>query len=125
MLNPPRALALFLLAAWPLGSSAASERWLYTPTNLLVDKNVDKLEELYRRAAKAGYTHVLLSDSKFGKLGDTDPRYFKNIERVKKFAAELRLEIVPALFAIGYSNDLLWHDPNLIEACRRGRCCSC
>ena len=30
--------------------------------------------------------------------------------------AELHLQIVPALFAVGYSNDLLWHDPNLIEA---------
>src|ERR1043166_2466331 len=45
-----------------------------------------------------------------------DGRYFRNIERVKKIAAELKLEIVPALFSIGYSNDLLWHDPNLIEA---------
>ena len=111
-----RALALLLLAACPLSSSAAYERWLYTPTNLLVDKNVDELEVLYRRAAKAGYTHVLLADSKFSKLGDMDPRYFKNVERVKKFAAELHLEIIPTLFSIGYSNDLLWHDPNLIEA---------
>lgn len=110
-----RSLAWLLLAAWPLSSSAAYERWLYTPTNLLVDKNVDALEVLCRRAAKAGYTHVLLADSKFSKLGDMDPRYFKNVERVKKFAAELRLEIVPTLFSVGYSNDLLWHDPNLIE----------
>ena len=110
-----RLLALVLLAACPLNLPAAYERWLYTPTNLLVDKNVDELETLYRRAAKAGYTHVLLADSKFGKLGDLDARYFKNLERVKKIAAGLNLEIVPALFAIGYSNDLLWHDPNLIE----------
>ncbi len=112
----PRLLALVLLAASPLKLSAAYERWLYTPSNLLVDKNVDELETLYRRAAKAGYTHVLLADSKFSKLGDMDARYFKNIERVKKIAAELNLEIVPAVFSIGYSNDLLWHDPNLIEA---------
>ena len=111
-----RLFALALLAASPLNLSAAYERWLYTPRNLLVDKNVDELETLYRRAAKVGYTHVLLSDSKFSKLGDMDARYFKNIERVKKLAAELKLEIVPAVFSIGYSNDLLWHDPNLIEA---------
>jgi hypothetical protein len=80
-----------------------------------VDKNIDDLDVLWRRAAQAGYSHVLLTDSKFGKLGDMDARYFKNIERVKKLAAELRLEIVPALFPVGYSNDLLWQDPNLIE----------
>ena len=27
----------------------------------------------------------------------------------------LKLEIVPALFNIEYSNNLLWHDPNLAE----------
>ena len=97
-------------------SAAELERWLYCAQNLWVDKNIDTLEALLRRAAKAGYTHVLLTDSKFSKLGDMDAHYFRNIERVKALAAELKLEIVPALFSIGYSNDLLWHDPNLIEA---------
>ena len=109
----PLTLALFLLAAWP---ARALEKWVYCPTNLLVDKNVDELETLWRRAAAAGYTKVLLADSKFSKLGDMDPRYFKNVERVKKIAGELKIEIVPALFSVGYSNDLLWHDVNLIEA---------
>ncbi len=96
--------------------AADLERWLYCSQNLWVDENIDKLETLFGRASTAGYTHVLLSDSKFAKLGDMDARYFRNIERVKKRAAELHLQIVPALFAVGYSNDLLWHDPNLIEA---------
>src|SRR2546425_2383464 len=106
----------FLLATVRGESRAALERWIYCAQNLWVDKNIDTLETLLRRAAKAGYTHVLLSDSKFSKLGDMDARYFRNIERVKKIASELKLEIIPALFSIGYSNDLLWHDPNLIEA---------
>jgi hypothetical protein len=91
------------------------ELWLYCPRNLLVDQQVNDLEALWRRAAKAGYTHVLLADSKFAKLGDMDERYFRNVERVKRLATELQLEIVPALFPVGYSNDILWHDPNLIE----------
>ncbi|MEY2410889.1 MAG: hypothetical protein QOF48_3559 [Verrucomicrobiota bacterium] len=91
------------------------ERWVYCAKNIWVDKNVDDLEVLWRRAAKAGYSHVLLTDSKFAKLGDMDARYSKNVERLKKLALELNLEIVPALFPVGYSNDLLWHDPNLIE----------
>ena len=81
-----------------------------------MDKNVDDLAALLSRASKAGYNGVLLSDSKFGRLGEMDARYFKNVERVKKIAAANHLEIVPAIFPIGYSNDILWHDPNLIEA---------
>jgi len=113
----PACLAVVLLLLTTPASQAASlQRWLYYSQNLLVDKNLDDLETVWRRAAKAGYTHVMLSDSKFGKLGDMDPRYFRNVERVKRLAVELNLEIVPALFSIGYSNDLLWHDPNLVEA---------
>lgn len=113
------------LAAWiffvcgTAGAAAASttlQRWIYCSQNLAVDKNVDALEALFRRASAAGYTHVLLSDSKFARLGEMEARYFRNVERVKKAAWESKLEIVPALFPIGYSNDILWHDPNLIEA---------
>jgi hypothetical protein len=106
---------LFTLLCLPAACAAPLERWVYCPRNLLVDQQVTELEPLLQRAAKAGYTHVLLADSKFAKLGDLDQRYFRNIDRVKRLAAELHLEIVPALFPIGYSNDILWHDPNLIE----------
>jgi hypothetical protein len=97
------------------GESPVRPLWLYVSQNLWVDANLEALEKLFARAGRAGYTHVLLADSKFGKLGDMDAHYFRNIERVKRAAAANGLEIVPALFGVGYSNDLLWHDPNLIE----------
>ena len=112
--------AALCLAVLGVGTRAICARppelWLYCSRNLWVDKNIDELESLFHRAAKAGYTHILLTDSKFAKLDDMDARYFRNVERVKKLAVALHLEIVPALFPVGYSNDLLWHDPNLIEA---------
>jgi len=115
-MSSPRRLLLFLVLLLVLGAPAhALEKWLYHATNLLVDQNIDALETLWRRAATAGYTHVLLADSKFSRLGEMDARYFKNIDRVKRIAAELKLEVVPALFSVGYSNDLLSLDVNLIE----------
>ncbi len=94
----------------------ARELWLYYPTNLLVDQNIDRLKEIWTRAANAGYTHVLLADSKFGRLAEMEgTAYFRNIDRTKKIAADLHLKLVPALFSIGYSNDLLGRDPNLAE----------
>ncbi|MCC7290975.1 MAG: hypothetical protein IT449_02815 [Phycisphaerales bacterium] len=97
-------------------SASSSQLWLYCPTNLLVDENVAKLDDLWRRAAKMGYTHVLLADSKFCRLVDMEPRYFHNVDRVKALARELRLTLVPAVMPIGYSNDILSRDPNLVEA---------
>ena len=90
--------------------------WFYCATNLLVDENVAKLATLFARAGKAGYARVLLSDSKFSRLGELDPRYFKNVEKVKAAAKSSGLEIVPAVFPIGYSEGLLSHDPDLAEA---------
>jgi hypothetical protein len=113
--------ALLLLIAVGNREALAAEKpdlWLYYPTNLLVDKNIDTLQSVWTRAAAAGYSHVLLADSKFARLdalGDISQRYFANIARVKRIAADLKLQIVPALFSIGYSNDLLFHDPNLAE----------
>ena len=92
------------------------QRWVYYSVNLAVDANITTLESVFRRAAASGYTHVLLGDSKFSRLGEMDPHYFGNLKHVKDLAAALGLEIVPAIFPIGYSNDLLFHDPNLIEA---------
>ena len=92
--------------------------WLYYSTNLQVDKNIESLRDTWSRAAKVGYTHVLITDSKFAKLGDlgdmTRP-YFRNIEKTKQIASELKLQLVPAMFGVGYSNSMLWHDPNLAE----------
>jgi hypothetical protein len=66
---------------------------------------------------KVGYSHALISDSKFGHLGDLPipDRYFANLQRLKRVAADLKMELVPGVFPIGWSNDLLWHDPNLAE----------
>jgi hypothetical protein len=113
-----RVLIVLATLFWLLPSARAApprELWLYQSTNLLVDKNVDALEALWRRAAATGYTHILLADSKFARLNEMPPRYFAHVKRVKQLARALHLQIVPALFPIGYSNDLLGHDPNLAE----------
>jgi hypothetical protein len=99
-------------------STSAPDLWLYYPTNLQVDANVAKIREIWGRAAKSGYSKILLADSKMAKLGDLggmEKVYAANVERVKEIAAQLKLEVVPALFHIGYSNSMLWHDPNLAE----------
>ena len=110
---------LLLLALLAIGASARAaeqrELWLYYPVNLQVPANIDKLEAMWRRAKAAGYTHAFIVDSKFAKLGDVPEHYFKHVERVKGIAKELDLKLVPGVFPVGYSNDLLWHSPDLAE----------
>src|SRR5579859_4368450 len=112
-----RALLFALLFSLPFSASATRlQRWVYYSVNLWVDANITNLQSVLTNAAQASYTHVLLSDSKFSRLATMDAHYFANVAKVKATAAALGLEIVPAVFPIGYSNDLLFNDPNLIEA---------
>src|SRR2546422_9156779 len=57
------ALLIACLGIAPRGS--ALERWFYVSQNLWVDQNVTNLLTLMQRASQAGYTHLLLNDSKF------------------------------------------------------------
>src|SRR6266446_7949684 len=116
---PLLAVAIGLLSlagnAW---AAEPLELWLYYSNNFQSNENNSKLEGIWRRAAKAGYTKILLTDSKFAKLGDLggmEKQYFGNVAKTKKLAEELKMELVPAMFDVGYSNNLLWHDPNLAE----------
>ncbi len=93
----------------------AAELWLYAADNLAVPERVARLEALFDRAHAAGYTHVLLTDSKFCRLADLPKAYFTNVGRIRAAAARNQLTLVPAVYPVGYSNDLLWHDPDLAE----------
>ncbi len=91
------------------------ERWVYAPSNYQVDAQADRIIALMKRAKACGYTHMLLTDSKFARLPTVPKKYFTNVERVKAAAKETGMQIVPGLFGVGYSNDLLANDPNLAE----------
>jgi hypothetical protein len=114
-------LLVFALAAssWaaeaPAGSEPPRQLWLFYSTNFQVKESVERARQIWTRAAKAGYTHVLLGDSKLSHLGNEPDFYFRNVEEAKKIAAGLHLTLVPAVFDVGYSNSLLTNDPNLAE----------
>lgn len=90
-------------------------RWFYAAMNLQVKEQADRLIDLIGRAKAAGYNGVVLADYKFNILDRVPDFYFPNVARVKAAADAAGVEIIPAVFGIGYSNGLLAHDPNLAE----------
>jgi hypothetical protein len=109
-------LAAVLLLALAVPSPAdvqIKHRWVYVQTNLLIDKNADDLVALMDRSAKAGYNGVMLADYKFNVLERMDSHYFANLKRVTDAAAKDKLDLIPAIFSIGYGSGLLVHDQNL------------
>ncbi|HEY1122847.1 MAG TPA: hypothetical protein VGE67_14650, partial [Haloferula sp.] len=110
-----RSLFFFFSALAVQAAAPRKERWIYIPTNFQVDERANDVVALLERSAKVGYTHALVTDSKFSRLATVMPNYAPNVEKVKAVAAKLGIEMVPAVFPVGYSNDLLFHDPNLAE----------
>jgi hypothetical protein len=109
----------FLIFGGTAGTLSADvdlqHRWIYVQNNLLVEKNIPPLLALMERAKKSGYNGMMLSDTKFGILGQIDERYFKNARQVIAKAQALNFEIVPCIFPLGYAESILAHDVNLVE----------
>lgn len=108
-------LLLSSAAALEAAPPEVSRRWVYLQTNLQVEENLGKTSEIMRRAAAAGYNAVVLADYKLNILDRVPGHYFKNADKVKALAAELKLELIPTVAPIGYSDGLLAHNPNLAE----------
>jgi hypothetical protein len=79
------------------------------------DDQVQKVIELMEQAAKAGYTHVTMGDSKWLKWDRQDEAYVANVKKVREKARELGLVYVAGVAPLGYSNDILSKDVNLAE----------
>ena len=84
-------------------------------TNLLVEKEADRVVALVERAGRDGYNGLVISDYKLNFLERMPKHYFEHVERVKKAAERAKVELIPGVFPIGYSNGLLSNDVNLAE----------
>jgi hypothetical protein len=110
-------LALLALASTsPLAANTAlTHRWLFVMRSMRTSEDVERTIALFPRAAKDGYTAVVLSDGNFYSLGSADPTFADNIKRLQKAAADNGLDLIPGVMAIGYASGIVDEDPNLAE----------
>src|SRR6478672_8557708 len=101
------AIAFAALLLGPAIRAEKLQKWIYIQTNLLPDDTAAQVEQLIVRAGKAGYDHALIAYSKFNRLDDVPDKYFKHVGHVREAAVGANVELVPAIFSMGYSNDLL------------------
>ena len=90
-------------------------RWVWVMTNLLVEQEADRVVALVERAGRDGYNGVVINDYKLNFLGRMPKHYFAHVARVKAAADRAKVELIPAVFPIGYGNGLLSNDVNLAE----------
>ena len=108
-------LSLLLLSFGTGEAERPRDLWFYYSADLSRDDALTQLEPVWRRAAAAGYTKVMLVDSKLARLSEQNASYFATLELVKSLAHTLGLEIVPGVFWIGRSHPLLARSPDLAE----------
>lgn len=89
------------------------ERWVYTTANLDSDANLARMLQFLDEWKQVGITHMLLSESKTGRLNMVGERYFANVKKFLEAAKERNIEIVLGVFPVGYGGSLLVHDGNM------------
>ncbi len=82
--------------------------------NLSKDSDVGEIARVLETAGKHGFTGAVLS-SGLDTLCQQPPDYFRRLEAVQATCQTNRLELIPALFSIGYGGGVLAHDRNLAE----------
>ena len=88
-------------------------RWFYYPTNVLVGDNVTAAKALWDEALSHRLNGVHLVDSKFTRPTTLPGRYLDSLASLRDYAAARHLDIIPGVMPMGYSNSLLFHNPNL------------
>ena len=88
------------------------DRWVYVSTGLANEQDLAQVEGIARTAAEHGLNGVLLSAG-FDALDLKPPDYFHRLQRLKASCDQLRVEIVPLAFSVGYGGGVLAHDKNL------------
>lgn len=78
------------------------------------DDDVAQILHVLKTAANHGYNGAVLSAG-LDSLCKRDQAYLQRLEGIKRACEELGLELIPAVFSIGYGGGILAHDRNLAE----------
>ncbi|MCX7817935.1 MAG: hypothetical protein N2652_01790 [Kiritimatiellae bacterium] len=112
---PAHIVAMWIAA---LSNGAAAEvpplRWVWIfGWSVHRERDLPEILQLVHRAARAGANGVVMGG--FDTLCRASPVAVTNIARLREACEREGLELVPALFAIGYGGWALAHDPHLAE----------
>ena len=93
------------------------QKWVHTFANFASPKQSAGVEAVLRQAKAAGYTALLVSDTKWHKLQLTDERYKKNLQAFRKTCKDQGIKfVVGGIGPFGYADTFLSHNPNLAES---------
>jgi len=102
-------------AASPAGGEPYLDRFVWVfGWNLGRDSEADEIVRLIDSSADLGYNGALVS---FGldTLCRKFPEFFRRLDRIQAVCDQKQVELIPAIFSVGYGGGALAHDRNLAE----------
>jgi hypothetical protein len=109
-------LACFCSLAFRLGAAEPyADRFVWVfGWGLGKDSDVAEISRVLETAGQHGFNGAVLS-SGLDTLCQQSGDYFRRLEEIKQVCEKNRLDLIPAVFSIGYGGSVLSHDHNLAE----------
>ncbi|TWU42218.1 hypothetical protein [Novipirellula artificiosorum] len=110
---------LLLFFVWLAPSSSRAQSlpdrfvWMFG-WNLSRDSDVDEMTKVLETAAEHGINGAVMSLG-LDSLSTKSPSYFRRLQQIEAVCDRHELELIPAIFSIGYGGSALVHDRNLAE----------
>lgn len=106
-------VALAFLQSAPAAQYPDRFVWVFG-WNLGRDNDVAEISRLLDTAAQHGINGAVMSLG-LDTLCKKSPEFFRRLEEVQKACDRNRIELIPAVFSVGYGGGVLAHDRNLAE----------
>ena len=87
-------------------------RWVYYPTNFLVDQNTTNAKNNWSKWADLKINGIQVSDYKFDFISTQPKKYIDSLSSVNNFAKSNNMKLVPGIMSWGYSNGMMFFNPN-------------
>ncbi|MCS7224400.1 MAG: hypothetical protein NZ959_07580 [Armatimonadetes bacterium] len=116
MLKGALVVLLLLMVVVSLSSlSPLPDRFLWIfGWSLNSDTDLDQIRPLLRTSAKNGYNGIVLSAG-LDVLCKRDKSFFQRLAQIREDCKRLRLQLIPAVFSVGYGGGILSHNLHLAE----------
>jgi hypothetical protein len=108
-------VCLWSLAAPLRAAETYEDRFVWVfGWSLAKDGDVADITRLLQTASQHGLNGAVASFS-LDTLCKHPPEYFRRLEEIKRVADQTHVELIPAIFSVGYGGGILAHDRNLAE----------
>ena len=115
MVKTIRALGFILLLtslSVPCEGKDYPYRWVYISRSLRADSDVGDINSIVKTASEHGMNGMVLAAG-LDRLNLQRADYFRRLEQVRQICRKYNVDIIPAIFNVGYASSILAHDKNL------------